>query len=375
MKFLLSTISVLFIGATVLVGCNEQHSNLSGSEASATGDMHSTHDDHGDDDADSHDDLDSDFIELEHTTAIEAGIRTVLVTRGSIGQSLSLPAEIRFDADRVANVSPKVSGIVGELYASEGDLVAHGDRLALIESRELAGLKAAWLTSEARESLARQAVIREEKLYADKITSQADLQAARAEYQGAKAESDAAENELHAAGVSHDALEQIPNAKDGDNANSYLTAPIAGTVVRRTITLGETVSAGDAGAEPLFAIADDRVVWADIAVYKQDLGKITVGTPVELKSDQGEILAKSNIAIILPLIDETSRTATARVIVENPNGRLLPGQFVTTDLSVGESSSVLLVPDAAVQRVENRCLLYTSPSPRDQRGSRMPSSA
>lgn len=348
--------------ALALSGCGDTPTKTTQSPSN-TAALSVVHDDHGEDDHDEHTDDQSDgdhdkdggdVVELGPDAAREAGIETAQVQAGAIAQSLSLPAEIRFDADRVANVSPKVSGVIGRLYASEGDTVKAGQTLALIRSRELAGLKAAWLTANSRQSLAAKALAREEQLFADKITSEADLQAARAELESAKAVSDAAENELHAAGVSHNALERIATAADGDNANAYVTAPITGTVVRRTVTLGETVSAGDASADSLFTIVDDSVVWADIAVFKQDISRIRVGAPVALKTDAGEVLAQSTIAFVLPVIDETSRTATARVILDNPDAVLRPGQFVTADLNIGSSRSVLRVPEAAVQLVEDR---------------------
>ena len=353
--FILTT--AMFVLATLLSGCGNEGSDSHVSHDEAQVSASPDHDDHDsasnghDDHDDDHDEAEADLVKLTADAAREAGIETATVIEGAIAQSLSLPAEIRFDADRVANVSPKVSGVIGRLYASEGDQVGRGDTLALIQSRELASLKAAYLTAQTRESLASKALAREEKLFADKITSEADLQNARAEFEAAKADSDAAENELHAAGVSHAALDRIATAADGDNANAYLTAPIAGTVVRRTVTLGETVSAGDAGADPLFTIVDDSVVWADIAVYKQDIGRIRIGAPVALKTDDGDVLAQSTIAFVLPVINETSRTATARVIVDNPDGSLRPGQFVTADLSVGAPESVLRVPESAVQMV------------------------
>jgi len=299
-----------------------------------------------------------DIVKLSSDMALEAGIKLSKAEKGEMGQSLSLPAEIRFDADRVANLSPKVSGVIARLYASEGDQIRKGETLALIRSRELAGLMASWQKAETQLSLTEQAYAREENLFAKKITSEADLQTARANLQSARAAKDAAENELHAAGVSHGALKNIASAADGDNANAYLTAPIAGTVVRRTVTLGETVSAGDAGAAPLFTIVDDSVVWADIAVYKQDISRIRLGAPVALKTDAGETIAKSTVAFVLPIIDETSRTATARVIVENPDGALRPGQFVTADLSVGDPKAATRVPDSAVQLVEDKPSIF-----------------
>ena len=41
-------------------------------------------------------------------------------------ETLVLPAELRFDADRVAEVSPQVSGRIIKLYAGEGDVVSKG---------------------------------------------------------------------------------------------------------------------------------------------------------------------------------------------------------------------------------------------------------
>jgi len=308
----------------------------------------------GTDGKDDHAEDDNDVVKLTPEVARAVGIELSKAQMAVIGRTLSLPAEIRFDTDRVANVSPKISGIIARLFVNEGDTVKYGDTLALITSRELAGLKAEWQKAEADKTLAAQAMARKEKLWADKITSQADVQAVRTRFLAAKAASDAAETELHAAGVSHSALEQIATAADGDNANSYLSAPIAGTVVRRTVTLGETVFTEDASAPALFTLADDSVVWADIAVYKQDIERIRIGAPVTLKNDAGNILAQSTVAFILPVIDETSRTATARVIVENPDGNLRPGQFVTAHLSIGNESAVLRVQQLAVQLVEGK---------------------
>ena len=296
----------------------------------------------------------ADIVRLTEQAATEAGIIVEKATLGPMRQTLSLPAEIRFDGDRVARVSPKISGIITRLYANEGDTVARGDTLARITSRELASLKAVWLNAETRRSLAAKALTREEQLWADKITSEADVQAARAGYEAAKAASDAAENELHAAGVSHSALAGIANADDGDNSNAYLAAPISGMVVQRAVTLGETVSAGDAGANTLFTILDDSVVWADIAVYKQDISRIRSGAPISLKADDGQTITEAVVAFVLPVIDESSRTATARVIVDNPDGHLRAGQFITAEIGVGGQGDVLRVPQDAVQTVEER---------------------
>jgi cobalt-zinc-cadmium efflux system membrane fusion protein len=233
-----------------------------------------------------------------------------------------------------------------------------GATLAILSSRELADLKAEYMTAKTAEDLAGQALEREETLFSDRITSEADLQAARAALAAASANREGVENKLHAVGVSHEELERLSDAPDGTLANVRLSAPIGGVIARRTATLGATVSADDPAAPALFTIVDDRVLWADIAVYKQSTGSVQIGSTVVLKSESGRALAEGEIATILPAIDETSRTATARMIVENPEARLRPGQFVTADISVGDGESRLQVPSGAIVEVEGRTSIF-----------------
>ncbi|MEL6758338.1 MAG: efflux RND transporter periplasmic adaptor subunit, partial [Pseudomonadota bacterium] len=312
---------------------------------------HEEHEGHEDDDHDDHAHAEegehNDHVELSRDAAAEAGIRVSRAVRAPLQQSLSLPAELRFDADRIANVSPQISGRIIRLTATEGDTVTSGATLAILSSRELADLKAEYMTANTAEDLAGQALEREETLFSDRITSEADLQAARAALAAASANREGVENKLHAVGVSHEELERLSDAPDGTLANVRLSAPIGGVIARRTATLGATVSADDPAAPALFTIVDDRVLWADIAVYKQSTGSVQIGSTVVLKSESGRALAEGEIATILPAIDETSRTATARMIVENPEARLRPGQFVTADISVGDGESRLQVPSGA----------------------------
>ncbi|MEZ6000998.1 efflux RND transporter periplasmic adaptor subunit [Hyphomonas sp.] len=292
-----------------------------------------------------------DHVELSPAETKAAGIVVGKAALGRISGDLELPAEIRFDADRIARVSPKVEGVVARLYAGEGDTIGPGATLALLTSRELAGLKADFLNAVTAERLAKAELDREEHLFQQKITAKADVQSARAAFAAANAQREAAENRLHAVGIGHEVLDRLDGAKDGALSQAYVTSPIAGKIIRRTVSLGETVSAG---GEPMFVVIDDSVVWADIAVYKDDLGKVDAGLAVSLRRETGESLAEGTIATVLPIIDETSRTATARVIVDNADHRLKPGQFLTAHIETGGSETSVRVPSGAIVEVEGR---------------------
>ncbi len=343
------------------------HGEEQGMDAAHGEDAHGD-EDHADEHGDKHDEdgdehghdepAGEDRVSLSPVQAREAGIVVGVAKKTQAGQWLSLPAEIRFDADRIANVAPQVNGVISELYGSEGDEVEKGDKLALLSSRELAGLKADYRSAMGAERLARADLAREEKLWAEKITSEADLLTARAALHAANAERESAENKLHAVGIGHEVIDDLKSARDGALSEFTVTAPIAGVIVRRPVTLGETVVAGESGGTPMFTIVDDSVVWADIAVFKQDLSKVRKGASVTLKDDDGTLLASGEISFISPIIDETSRTATARVVVDNADGQLRPGQFVTADIALGNGAAILRVPKQAVQLVEGQNVVF-----------------
>lgn len=337
---------------------HENHSQVNTVET----DAHSGHE-HGEHSADETENgpghgEEENHVELSPELAKEAGIETGVATYGPLSEILSLPTEIKFDTDRIARVSPKVGGIIERLDAQEGDEVKRGETLAVIRSQELAGLKAEYLQTRAEEQLAQSTFEREKNLWEKKITAEADYQAANAAFRAAIARREATENKLHAVGISDRTLAKLDKSKDGTLAIAYLSAPFSGTIIRRSVTLGQTVASGDASADPMFIIVDDSVLWGDVAVYKKDLFRLKEGQSVDLTYDDGRIAASGQIDLILPVIDETSRTATARVIVSNADKLLRPGQFVTAQISLDEQRDVLRVPSDAVQLVEDKMSVF-----------------
>ena len=66
---------------------------------------------------------------------------------------------------------------------------------------------------------------------------------------------------------------------------------------------------------------------------------------------------------------QSTRLAVAEAVV------LQPSTQTWVKVNSERSGLVMIEPDKGLFAKHNCCLLYTSPSPRDQRGSRMPSSA
>jgi cobalt-zinc-cadmium efflux system membrane fusion protein len=70
------------------------------------------------------------------------------------------------------------------------------------------------------------------------------------------------------------------------------------------------------------------------------------------------VLAEGEISVVLPAIDEGSRTATARMVVENTERQMRPGQFVTAEIAAGTSELALQVPSGAIVEVEGRTSVF-----------------
>ena len=129
---------------------------------------------------------------------------------------------------------------------------------------------------------------------------------------------------------------------------------IDGTVIAKHITLGEAVSRD----KDTFLIADLSTVWVDLAVYQRDIDRIRRGERVQIFTGHGPALASGTISYVTPVIDESTRTATARVVLPNDSGLWRPGMFVTARVLVEEREAEVAVPRSAVHTMDERPVVF-----------------
>lgn len=89
-------------------------------------------------------------ITLESEAAKTAGVKAVPVRYAAFGESLNVPGTVEVSPNRGARVTPPVSGKVLSLLASPGEKVTEGQRLALLDSPEVAQAHAAVREAESR---------------------------------------------------------------------------------------------------------------------------------------------------------------------------------------------------------------------------------
>ena len=296
-------------------------------------------------------------VELGPAKLAEIDFELAPVELRVLSRQLETTGEVGYEQDRLAHVSPRISGRVLEVRASLGDDVRAGEILAVIDSIELGQAKAAYRAARVREELARENAEREARLFEDRIASEKDMLEARAEHLEARSYRESAEETLRLFGVGAAELEAM---RSGDPGASHLAvrAPIGGRVVEKHVAVGELVTP----AESLFSIADLDHVWIWIDVFERDLGSVHLGDGVELHVDSyPDRLFSGQLTYLGPQVAAATRTVRARIDVANPDELLRPGMFATvrlTDPHEGGGIAVPTVPVTAVQRIEERHMVF-----------------
>jgi cobalt-zinc-cadmium efflux system membrane fusion protein len=293
-------------------------------------------------------------VRLSEAERNEFGIEVGTADSGKLQMHLTLPGEVVLNADRRAQVVPRVPGVVRQVHKTLGEPVRAGEVMAVLESRELTDMKSAYLTAKERVALAEATFQREETLWKKNISPAQEYLEAKKALAEARIELRATQHKLHAMGFADTYLAQLPSSPDTTFTQYTITAPFDGTVIEKHVALGEVLK-DDTLA---FVVADLRSVWVDLRVYQQDLPSIRKGQPVVLAAGQGIPDAQSTIAYIGPLVGEQTRTALARVILPNPDGYWRPGLFVTGKTVVKDIDVSVLVPKTVLQTIDERPVVF-----------------
>ncbi len=141
----------------------------------------------------------------------------------------------------------------------------------------------------------------------------------------------------------------------GDGYHYAVRAPISGIVVKRELSSGSRVKAGD----HLFTIIDAGEVWVRLRVpsrYAEQASKAT-GAIFTVEGSARRYHA-DRIQSIGSIIDPESRTLPVTVVVKNPDSSLKIGMFVQAYLYIGGSRAGVAIPNKAIQNEDGVPVAY-----------------
>ncbi|MDE0064180.1 MAG: efflux RND transporter periplasmic adaptor subunit [Gammaproteobacteria bacterium] len=147
--------------------------------------------------------------------------------------------------------------------------------------------------------------------------------------------------------------ELLARVESNESLQSYpIVAPIAGTVTERIANPGEQTA-----GRRLFTIVDASSVWAELAVFPGERDRIRPGVEVKITPASGGATQDSAISYIAPF-SAANQSVPARAVLDNENGSLAPGTFVTAEARVAEHRVALAVRRSALQTFRDFRVVY-----------------
>ncbi|MDR7193707.1 efflux RND transporter periplasmic adaptor subunit [Luteimonas terrae] len=137
--------------------------------------------------------------------------------------------------------------------------------------------------------------------------------------------------------------------------SSYtVTAPIAGTVLARNASVGQ--SAGEGAV--LYEIADLSMLWVDLHVFGRDAEHLAAGSPVTISRLGDGATADTRVDRVLPGTATASQSTIARATLDNADGQWRPGSAVRAMVTVSTQAADLVVPLTALQQMDGRDVVF-----------------
>lgn len=278
--------------------------------------------------------------------AIRERLRVESVTLRVVPEVVIAPGEVTLDLKRVAKVAPRIEGKVEHLNVFLGDRVRVGQPLVAIGSPRLDELVQDYLVSKTQNETAETNFRRTEKLAAEGIVSDRRLVEERGRHLEAKARYQHVREKLLNMGLTAEDLHELERAVHEESHRYLLRSPLAGTVVKQNVVLGQGVSPGS----ELFEIVDTSRVWVFANLPIEYARRFAVGDRVAIVLQGGEPIT-APLNYIAPIADEKTRTIRVQVEVANANGRLKPNEYVDIRLTF-DGPPTLAVPVSAVTLVD-----------------------
>ena len=298
---------------------------------------------------------------LLHVAASSKARRELILTpvkRKPVMTRISATAIIEPNANAVAQVTSQIPARVVKLLAQLGERIEAGQPLAIMSSVELGQAKTEYLKARSLEGITNQHLRREQDLYAKKITPMKDLLEARGQHDAALAEYKAARERLRLL-IPAGQISKLQWSDNGQPLSEFpLTAPIAGTLVKRNRSIGAMIDRN--GPAPLMIINLEHV-WVIASVFEHDLASLKIGAEVTVTADAySDRVFSGRITYIGDEVDRSTRAIRTRIEVSNPDHSLKPGMFAKASIVAGNSREVLMVPESAIYQIDGRLVAFVA---------------
>jgi len=300
----------------------------------------------------------------------EAGLvyETAPVERGAIRKIVATSGPVR--ALVTVSVGSQLSGQIDKLYVDFNSEVKEGDLMATLDARTYearvaqaradllaarAGLVNQQATMQRNEAVlaqAKRAIDRQSTLQKKGFAATATLENAQRDLDIALADIEVTKAQIETAKAVIAQREAAMKQAEVDLDRTRIVAPVNGTVISRTIDVGQTVAASLQAPE-LFKLAQDlRRISIEAQVNEADVGAVAEGNPVTFSVDAyPERTFEGTVTQVRLAATELQNVVTYTVIIEasNDDRRLFPGMTANVQIESAKQDDALRVPNEALR--------------------------
>jgi len=267
---------------------------------------------------------------------------TLVSITGTISARYDIPIGVEGDGGRVSRI-----------YVESGDRVSRGQLLAKIDESvlapQVASLGAALDQARAEADLARAEYRRAESVQASGALSFEEIERRKS------------------AAISADAKVKLAAAQLAEMqarlGRTDVRAPADGTILTRTVEVGQTVTPGGSA---LFRLSEGGEVELRGQVAEQDMPLLKVGQKATVKLTGISRPFEGQIRLLGAVIDPQTRLGSVRVALE-PDVDLRPGAFAKADVTVSHAQRVIVPQTAVLTDEKGSYVMLVDPQGRVER--------
>ena len=218
-------------------------------------------------------------------------------------------------------VTADLSGIVSRISFDSGKTVQKGDVLVQLDTRQEEAQRSG---AESQLQLARLNFQRMQGLVEQDAVSRAEYDAAAAAFKQAEAR-----------------LGEIRATIE----RKTIRAPFSGVLGIRQVNLGQYLTGGD----PVVPLQALNPIYVNFGVPQQEATEMHIGRGVRITVGElsgGEFTGR--ISALDSVVDQTTRNVQVQATLANAGGRLRPGMFVQTQVTLGADRHVVALPASAI---------------------------
>ena len=249
-------------------------------------------------------------------------------------------------------ITPQVTGRVDERHFQDGENLAKGQLLFVIDPRpykaQVDSAQAALAQAKAALDLAKIQFARDEKVIGSRAISKQDYDTKKNAVDVDQALVEAAEAALETAKLN---LEYC-----------YIRSPIDGRAGARLVDVGNVVQANTTSLlsiqrlDPIYAIF--TVTEGDLPAVQRQMSSGTLRAEVRLPGDSENAVRTGRVEFLDNAVQNGSGTVNLRATLSNSDRHFWPGQFVDVKLVLTTEKAAVLIPNQAAQISQQGPFVY-----------------